>query len=161
MSKCILWGRSDGAVFRSIPMEPPLQGEPESMWLDRVALRAQAADPQLADCVRLDRAGVDAADLPTRRFRDCWRHAGGVVVVDVSLARAQVLAEVRRERNARLDASDREKARLDEIGTAEQRTALAAYRQKLRDLPAAVTTEVASLDADALAAYAPRWPVAD
>lgn len=158
-TKRIVWQAPDGTILLSIPVRAAMDGEPERQYLDSIAMRAQNADPSLRDAVRLDKAGVEAADLPDRRFRNCWRHDGKIVAVDLPLARAQVLAEVRHERDARLVASDKDKARIDDIGTPGERQALAAKRQALRDLPATVAADLERIDTvESLAAYRVSWP---
>lgn len=111
------------------------------------------------------KADAVGADLPneragqSRRFRAQWRWDGAKIEPDLDLCRAQVMAEVRAERNARLDAADKERGRLEDIGTGPQKQAHAQYRQALRDLPAAAQAEVDALpDAAALEAYSPGWP---
>lgn len=158
MTKRIVWQSPDGSLRITVPVEPPLEGESESAYLDRIALRTLNAVPSLADCVRLP--DVDASELPSRRFRSCWRpNVRRSVAVDVPLARAQLLAEVRAERNVRLLASDADKQRLDDLGTPQQKQQLAAYRQALRDLPTSVQQDLEALtDSTALERYAPTWP---
>lgn len=118
--------------------------------------RYMSNDPTLNNYVGLR----EPLPRESRRFRNCWRAGEKEVAVDLPLARDQVLAEARAIRNTLLDASDKDKFRLDDIGTTEQKTALASYRQKLRDLPAAVTADLADLKSvEDLAAYQPAWPV--
>lgn len=129
------------------------------MYLDRIALETWAATPALRGATRLP--NVDRAALPTSRyFRNCWRWDGNRVQTDLALAKAQRLAEIREERNRRLAASDGERARLEEIGTPQQRTALAQYRQRLRDIPLTVEADFAVwlAPADDLERYQPPWP---
>ena len=165
---CILWAKPSGdiRVTRPNPRQR-LPEEPEGQWLDGIALRTQAANPDLADCTRLPDCLLH--QLPGRRFRNCWRHDGGAVKPDAALARQQLLAEVREERDRRLTASDGDKHRLDDIGTATQKRALADYRQALRDLPAVVENRLSMMTVAELEAYAlgsreefaedhPLWP---
>lgn len=96
----------------------------------------------------------------SRRFRNQWRHGGGVVQVDLSLARQQRLREIRDERNSRLTASDATRVKLMDQGTQAQIDAYKTYRQSLRDLPTTVQTELAALiTADQIEQYQPTWPV--
>lgn len=149
MANRIVWQAPDGSLRITIPADPQAD-------LNAVAAHALAVDPSLAECARLP--DVYAAELPSRRFRNCWRHTDKVTV-DVPLARGQLLAEVRVERNAKLDATDKEAARLADVGTKQEQDALKAKRQALRDLPAVVTSELDSLNtAEALEAYRPTWP---
>lgn len=105
------------------------------------------------------------ADLPneragqSRRFRNQWRWDGTKIEADLPLAREQVMAEVRAERNARLDAADKERGRLEDVGNQSQRNAHATYRQSLRALPETAQAEVDALTTAAdLEAYAVTWP---
>jgi hypothetical protein len=68
------------------------------------------------------------------------------------------MAEVRSLRDLALSASDREKIKLDEIGSSEERKEMAAYRQTLRDLPAVVEAELDSMPLDQLEIFKPRLP---
>lgn len=111
------------------------------------------------------KSDATGADLPneragqSRRFRNAWRWDGAKIEPDLTLCRAQILAEVRAERNARLAAADGERGRLADIGTPPQQQAHAAYRQALRDLPAAVQGDLAALATpEGLEAYAVAWP---
>lgn len=158
MAKCVLWQMPDGSVAVTIPNPRyRLRGEPEEMFLDGVALQAMHA-VSLRGADRLP--NVEASDLPaSRRFRDCWRYNGQTVAADLDLARQQLLTELRAERNARLVVSDGHKARLEDVGTAEQLQDLKTYRQALRDLPAVVAQDLANLGtAEALSNYVPPWP---
>lgn len=74
-----------------------------------------------------------------------WDAATGGLTIDLDAARAQILAETRHARNTALRESDREKVKLDEIGTPEQKKKLAEKRQALRDLPAAVSAKIANM----------------
>lgn len=99
--------------------------------------------------------------IPRDKFWAQRSLVGQALVLSIAGARQQVLDEVRQERNRRLLASDQEKNRLDDVGSAEQKAALATYRQALRDLPVSVLAELAALVSAAdLAAYAPTWPAA-
>lgn len=157
MADRIVWEATDGTILVTIPVEVPLPAESEEEYLDRIAAHAAKADPSLAACTRLP--NVRAADLPGRRFRNAWRPAGGKVIVHMPLAREQVLAEIRTERNARLDASDREQARLADVGTKAEVDAIKLQRQALRDLPEAVAADLSRLTTvEALESYKPTWP---
>jgi hypothetical protein len=187
-SKRIIWRMPDGTVRVTNPAWFLQEGETEEEWmhrttimlardpeacprhnsnlqqtetdhefLDRIAAERLASDPvDMAGAVRMP--NVDMAELPSRRFRNQWHHDGTRPAVDVAKARAQILAELRAERDKRLAASDADKARLDDVGTGPQKAALAKYRQALRDVPAAVAVDVAALDAAALESYTPAWP---
>lgn len=97
---------------------------------------------------------VDREQLPqSRKFRNCWtKHVSGSGVdVHLGKAREQVMAEVRAKRDKDLVATDGPFLRAAEKGSVP--ADLAAQRQALRDLPAKVEKEIASLDVDALERY--------
>lgn len=156
--KVVLWQAPDSSIRVTIPARPSLEGETDDMHADGVALRALAADPSLQQCTRLP--NVNRWDLPqSRRFRNHWRLIGGQVRPAVPLVRAQVLGEVLRQHKERLLASDSERARLEDIGTVEQRQALANYRRQLREMVATVRTELDALETvEQLDGYTPSWP---
>jgi hypothetical protein len=153
-----------GHLVITVPVEPPVEGEPEADYLERIAARAEQdlppgcvrvgvvhktalpnADPAMAVPVEdwaLDEAALAvrkaAVPDPVRHHRGEWRwdDAAGRVVVDPDLARAARWKRVRAIRDRLLDASDREWMRLTEVGSPADVEALRAYRQALRDLPA-------------------------
>jgi hypothetical protein len=158
MSKVIVWENDDGTVSVTTPLEEMIEGETEDQYLDRIATKLQEDAPeQFGD---LDYVKVDADDVPTsRRFRSCWRLDDDVVTTDVSLAKIQAKADVRAQRDQRLDASDKEWLRLQAVGTQQEKDDYAAFRQALRDLPETADTEIdACADEAALIAYTPTWP---
>ena len=111
------------------------------------------------------KANATGADLPneragqSRKFRNAWRWDGAKIEPDLGLARAQLEEEVRAERNAKLDAADKRKAQLDDLGTGPQKVAAARYRQELRDFPAQARAELDALGTAAeLEAWEPSWP---
>ena len=73
------------------------------------------------------------------------------------VARGIRMVEIRSERNRRLDNSDREWARLSDIGTPEQQAAHSAYRQALRGLPQSIDLDKIDT-AGKLEAFQPAWP---
>jgi hypothetical protein len=149
----IVWQMPDGTIRVTIPVDSLLS-------LDEIAARTQAAAPELRDAKRLP--DCRAADLPSRRWRACWRaDVAGRPGVDLPLARAQRMAEIRAERDRRLAASDGPMLREQEGGTPPRVEALRAYRQALRELPNELERS-GTLDrlpdpAD-LAAFTPAWP---
>lgn len=102
---------------------------------------------------------IRPADLPSRRFRNAWRHQAGTVAVDITQAREQILREVREQRNRKLAASDAERLRLMDSSGSGHAEKLSLYRQSLRDLPALVSEELQGLTTEQdLEAYRPTWP---
>ena len=152
----IVWRKPGGEILVTIPASKArMAGEAEPQWLDRVAQKVVAAGG-MAEAERLP--DCSAEDLPDRRFRTCWRaNAAGKVKIDLPLARQQRMNEIKADRNRRLDLSDKEWARLAEIGTAEQQSVLKAYRQALRDVPQNVDLSKMKT-ARELSSYEPHWP---
>ena len=96
--------------------------------------------------------------------RNCWTWAilSQKIVVRIPECRTAYMAALRAERDNRLEQSDRDKIRLDDIGTPEQIAAHKAYRQALRDLPAVVQADLSALTtAEQIDQYQPTWPVAE
>jgi Phage tail assembly chaperone protein len=149
----ILWQMPDGTLRVTVPVN-------RLQPLDEIARRVQAAVLELRAAQRLP--DCLAEDLPPSRWRTCWRaDAAGRAQVDLPLARAQRLAEIRAERDARLATSDAAMLREQEQGTEQGVAALRAYRQALRDLPGDLEQSVALQaleDVQALEAFAPPWP---
>jgi hypothetical protein len=147
----------DGHVAIINPVEPIQPPESVEEWLNRVASRAISVNPNLTGYVRVDTLDVD--DFPTnRRFRNHWRFAEKKVHADRAGAMRQIMDEVRTARDVELEKSDEEKLKLDEIGSAKQKKDHAAYRQKLRDFPVVVETEIAGMNVEALEIYVPNFP---
>ena len=94
--------------------------------------------------------------LPTDRyFRSCWRWRGTRVTVDLPLARAQRLTELRRDRDVALAATDGPLLRDQEQG--KDVSVLLARRQALRDMPTSAQTEMNAISsADGLRLYTPE-----
>lgn len=91
-------------------------------------------------------------------FYGAWTSDGaGNIKVDLPLARGIRMAEFRAERNRRLDDSDREWARLSEVGTPEGQATHRAYRQALRDVPQSIDLDKIDTAAK-LEAFQPTWP---
>lgn len=96
-----------------------------------------------------------------RRFRNCWRRTGAVPpAVDMPLARAQRMNEVRAERSPKLEKADRDRRVAIDQGDLVLEAKLKDYAQKLRDLPATEQPNVdASTTPEQLDAWRPTWPV--
>lgn len=154
-TKRILWQRPSGEVLVFTPVEPPLEGEPESAYLDRVALRAFNAVPALADCTR--RPNVETTALPPRRWRDAWRWLAGSLQVDLGVAHRLRKDEILRKRDRLLALLRDQIEAADDEGDA---VLAGQLRLKRRDLRALITTLDQRLDAitdlDALATWEPE-----
>ena len=148
MSKGIVWRMPDGSISVTIGATGGV--------LDDLARLTQERTPWMADAVRLD--DVEISVLPGRYFRNCWRDNGnGNVHVNMPLARTQRMKEIRSKRDSLLTESDKEKFRLDDVGTKTETDALAIKRQALRDIPQNVDLEVIDTP-EALEAFEPDWP---
>lgn len=84
-TKLIVFSAVNGEVHIYMPVMQQEDGESETDYLARVAARTLQSDPKLAGCVR--EADVEVADLPPRRWRNAWRHAGGMLLVVLASAR--------------------------------------------------------------------------
>jgi len=84
-----------------------------------------------ADWVNLGDVAEDT--LPSREFRNCWRHDGKKVYVDPALETSERWVRIRKERNQLLSDSDGPMARANEQGSKVQEWK--TYRQALRDVP--------------------------
>ena len=103
---------------------------------------------------------LDMADdeKPDRSFRACRRNDGtGRIPVDMPLARIQVMAEIRKERDVKLVELDTEWriAFADDNNTALNEIAI--KRQTLKDIPQTVDLD-AIKTTDGLTAFEPTWP---
>lgn len=152
MELSIMFEREDGGISIVHPAPAARRGgETDEQFAERIRLKDVPAG--------LPSEVIRKADIPhNRRFRDAWRKAGRGVTVDVTAAKGIVLADVRAERTRRLDESDKEKIRLDEVGTPQEQKALREKRQALRDLPAIVEAQIAVMTAEQLEAYQVAWP---
>lgn len=152
----LVFERLDGSISIDIPVA-------------RIANDSAALAKHIARIA--DRPGVThrltltSADLPSaqpgqsRRFRNCWRWDGSGVVVNLPAAHATVMREVRAERDRRLLESDGAHIGLSEIGTEQQKANWRAYRQALRDFPAAIHAVVHGLTSAAdIEFYEVTWP---
>lgn len=100
--------------------------------------------------------GVGENRIP---LRSCWRWENGRIIVSTGLLRSEYLKVLRQERDRRLEQSDKEVARLNDVGTPQQLAAMKSHRQKLRDMPITVETALGTLSTVAdIEAYSPAWP---
>ncbi len=138
-TKRIIWSNADGSLSVTTPVEVQLDTETEQQYLDRIAAKVQpAGSTRLAD--------QDVSTLPvSRRFRAAWRQVAGNVQAHFITARAQLVAELRAQRDAILAQSDALKAKYDDIGTAGQKLAVFNYRQSLRDLTTQIQSDVSAM----------------
>ena len=156
MTKRITYTVPDGSMRLVIPApEYVAQFTTEAEALAALMRRPRSVPPGA-----LNAAVRDLADLPPSglRFIGAWHSVNDRVVVDLSRARAQRMAEIRAERDKRLVASDGQIARAQDIGTPAEVAALKTYRQALRDVPQAI--DLGTLPtAEALATFDLVWPM--
>lgn len=93
---------------------------------------------------------VDVEDIPVdRSYRNAWRHAGGgKLKLDLAAAKSVMLDRVRERRNAKLDQLDKDQARANDQGKADELVEIKARKQTLRDLPAALAAQAAVITGD-------------
>jgi hypothetical protein len=77
-----------------------------------------------------------------REFRDSWEDDGTEIRHDMTKARSIFMVWLRRDRNKRLEALDRDWMRAVGRGESNSANSIEAQRQILRDLPAAVQSQV-------------------
>lgn len=152
--KRIVYEAPDGSLAVVVPARKQKAGESDQEYLDEIAAKAEKQMP--AGMSR--KVTVDKTELPqSRYFRGQWRADSRQVFVDMNSARQHKMDLIRQNRNQRLDATDKEKARLDEVGTDNEKQELAQKRQALRDLPQ--TIDLASMQTpEELEAFEPEWP---
>lgn len=97
----------------------------------------------------------DETEFPQDRyFRNAWHlDQNNKVGIHMGKAKNQKMEEIRLKRNAALDATDKEMAKLTEQGRNAESNALKAKRQALRDLPQTINLE--GLTPDQLKAFDP------
>lgn len=111
---------------------------------------AENPDKFLADLNAEMIGEMDPDNLPDRHFRNCWRKSGAdSITINMTLARAQVMDEIRAKRDEHLVQSDAKQ--MEMMSKGEDTTALFALKQSLRDLPDNVN--LTGLDSDELKAF--------
>lgn len=152
MNLCIVWEREDGGVSITYPVpQARADGETDEQFAERIRIK----DVPAGRPFHVQRKDT----LPTsRRLRNAWKKGSGIITLDLPTARKLIVEEIRAERDRRLAESDKEKFRLDDVGSPQEQAKLKAKRQSLRDLPAKVETEIATLTDVQLEAYTPTWP---
>lgn len=151
MGKHIAWHDGIGVCITTLAEGGRLPDEAENDWIARIRAKdipANAGTPII----------VGDAEIPKTKFFDALAIVSGNLTVDVTKARAAVLASVRAERDKRLSASDAKKMQADDIGTPAGKKSIAAYRQSLRDLPTKVAADIAVMSLDSLEAYEAPFP---
>ena len=105
---------------------------------------------------------ISESDIPVNRtvaLRDAWEDDGSKINVNLTKARAGKTNEIRPERNKRLSDLDVSFMRAVEAGDTGQQSSIATLKQKLRDLPATIQSDLNALDTpDKLEKFQPEWP---
>jgi len=105
---------------------------------------------------------ISESDIPVNRtvaLRNAWEDNGTNITVNLVKARANKTDEIRPERNSRLAALDIDYIRADEAGDADKKQAIATVKQKLRDIPQTIQSDLGALGTpDALEKFTPTWP---
>ena len=111
------------------------------IWL--LALNSKALPPlEEGDSI----IEVDFDALPDKDFRDCWKVENDAIEIDLPLARAKRLDQLRVERDAQLLELDAEQAQLISIHGDLQHAdvqAIFAQKQALRDMPVKAESDLA------------------
>jgi hypothetical protein len=100
----------------------------------------------------------DDAIPEDRTFRDAWDDTTPELTIDIDMAKARDihLNRIRIKRNAELSKLDIQAIKAQDVGDAEALTQIRAQKQELRDLPATLTSTLASaVSVDALKAIQP------
>jgi len=158
MDKRIVFELADGSVVIRTPVEGSRKSdESEESWIERTAAR-HINKPKFKGFKRLPNCLI--SDLPiSRRFRNCWRaNSADKVLVDLPLARAQRMAEIRAERNQRFAALDAEWMKAAGQKNTAREATVEAVRQTLRDIPNGLKLDTIKTP-EALEAFEPTWPV--
>ena len=107
-------------------------------------------------------AKLEASSLPySGSFgRAAWKQDGATApVFDMEKARTIKTDQIRPERDKKLAALDIEYIRADEAGDADKKQSIATVKQKLRDIPETIQSDLNALDTpDALEKFTPTWP---
>ena len=108
---------------------------------------------------------ISDADIPANRsisLRNAWEDDGSAIVVNLAKARPGKVNEFRLERNRRLEALDVDYIRADEAGDTALKENIAMLKQKLRDLPVTIESELSDLNTPAeIESFTPTWPSLD
>ena len=87
---------------------------------------------------------VDFDAMPDKDFRDCWKVEDEELKIDLPLARAKRLAQLREERDAALVELDATQMRLQSMPDTEaELAALYVEKQALRDMPVKAEADLA------------------
>lgn len=116
--------------------------DPEAATIDAaVGWAAQRAVRPGTPAFLADHAAIARMD---RYFRDAWRldKSAGRITVDMPAARNVHLANLRAERNAKLQAADLDFVKALEKGDPQAQAAVAQRKAELRDMPETIAPEL-------------------
>ena len=147
----VAWKFPDGTIGFSILLAPFEEAR-------KILADSWEDDPETRGTEYLGEVNLDATWFG---FLDCVRvDPGNKLYVDMSLARAQRLNELRLERDEKLVALDGPWMRETGQGKTIEASKIEATRQALRDFPAKVEQELATIKTpEELEAFEPVWPI--
>lgn len=153
-TKRIIYTRPDGGVSVVCPT-PEFMSSFENESEAISALREKNVP---ADATNIKECNV--ADLPHRdSFRSAWTQTGDTPTVDMAKARVIKTDQIRPERNKRLADLDVTYLRADEAGDTATKEKIAVQKQKMRDLPATIQSDLNALNTpEELESFTPTWP---
>lgn len=158
-AKHLIFEDGDGSIHFATPAKDSKFYNPdEQIWFNAVEARIRSEMPNIRSCVRLD--DCPTKELPHLQYKKCWRNDGtGRIKVDMPLARAQRMAEIKTESKARrLSLFElAEDADLDGDTTLHRN-----IRGRMKQTKDVLDTAQGELDAlttpEELEAYQPEWP---
>ena len=128
----------------------------DTVWARHCIAKTLAKHPEWQ---ALPAVEMSLSALPTRRFREAWRVVGSGVTENLPTCRSIRLAEVRRDRDARMPQFDAEWLKATGQGDAARAAAVEARRQALRDVPQVAAPALAACTTPTeIAAFTPAWP---
>ena len=157
MVKCITLEYPDGSIAHRGGLGPRILARFDG---DRDAALQYILD-ELVPKQNLDVvARIEDVTFPTNKvFRTAWKREVGKIDVDMPKARSIKTGMIRLERDKRLAVLDLDYMRADEAGDTGEKQRIAARKQKLRGLPAAIQSDLEAITTpEALEAWQPTWP---
>jgi hypothetical protein len=158
--KRLIWNRPDGSCCTTVfcadfAKIASRQNITQAQLLEDTLVQIKLTRPDLAGLTPVA-VEENEIDDPLRFGREVWGHAAKIVMAK---ARTIRIDQIRPERDKRLVALDVDYMRADEAGDGSVKQRIAATKQALRDLPAAVQPELDAIATpEALEAWEPSWP---
>ena len=153
----LVWKLSDGTIAMGA-MGRTHEGESEQEKITRCLAKTEKelGNGTLKGAKRL--TPRLRSELPGMRFFDSWRlNDGDDVQVDMPLARAQRMMEIRAERDRRFGPLDGDWMKATGQKNVTRADAVESVRQQLRDVPQTVDLEGIATPEE-LEAFQPEWP---